>query len=992
VTNKTIFLLLSSAILGLMWTSFAYSQTDLDTTKSESVESKKSEVYVNSLANASSRFTIGEELILTLIVGNLNYGEIFAVVSEDGLMVNLEEFIDLLDFPINKVQAAEGYELSGWYIKEDNLFSLQLFNQENTNGIGTVTYSEQKYIIQASQYSEFAGDYYFDFDMAASWFGISLSVDLSKLVLSAAPSSPLPAQLKSLREKNRAASLTISEPQYSHYDMGYYGRSHQLFDANINTFYRDDNLSARYSVNGVQDILGLSSRFYVSGTDNDLLNSAELSFLKQSKDADLLSFLKARTVEYGDIRPVRVGNTTSAQSLGITINNNRLGVRFDTEVTSISGILQDDWDVELYQNGVLIQQLSASGNGRYDFLDVALFGGLNSFEIVKYGPQGQVEREKVERNIDGTLFSPIPTYNMSLTQNNASVFGLNESNEIDQDINFSGSYGYAVTDWFAGRFGHSININSDTLVDDYVLGGTARLTPRLLANVNLRYRSDSSSTMGVSLQSNFADQYINFSFSRSNSSLDTSANLFSLSMNGVLVNGSLGQLSYTNLLRHYSSDSDNYTQSLSNTLTFGTRAFNLSHNFLYRGGKAQGIDILEEKSGSISLGTFRGIFSGRVNAAYSIGDELEWDNVSANLTYKFANKYSARLGYQQSLLNDSSAYTFGLDWRQPSYVINTRLTHSADAGTSVSLNARFSMSEAPPGLEYITSNRSLTTTGTVIVRVFEDVNRNFIFDAEDRPLEGVKVLADQVNKRAVSDEKGHALLTGLLSFKQTDLSIIKDSIDDPYLLQSTVNTSLTPRSGLLAMVNYPFIQGAEFEGSLSAIDAKGEKQVLSNADINIYSSNGVLVKTVRSEFDGYFYSGVVFPDKYLLKVSDDYVKRKYLKSIEQVLVNASDPGDLVTDIEINLKKLVVFNGFQAYAGAFSNKSVARAYFKILYKRSSSKTLKQNLHHHHSEADDKHYVGYQVFSNPDQATQFCMQLQTLMMKCKVRRDAFIADNG
>lgn len=987
--KKATFFILNYAAIGIVWISPAYSQTDPKEVKVESNYSAISNLDEKSLTNAPRRFDVGEELILTLMIGKLNYGGLLAVVSEDGLMVNLEEFIDLLNFPIDRVQGEGGYQLSGWYINKDKLFSLKLYDNEDTSGIGYVSYSGQQTFIESNKHKEFAGEHYFDFDMAANWFGISLRVDLARLVLDATPSVPLPLQLKLQRENTKTASITLSKPQYSHFDMGYYGLSHQMFDANINTFYRDSDLSASYSVNAVQDILGLSTRFYLSGDNEEILNNAEMSFLKQSKDSDLLSFLHASTVEYGDIRPVRVGNSTGAQSRGITINNNELGVRFDTEVTSISGILLDGWDAELYQNGVLVQQVSDSENGRYEFLDVALFGGLNSFEIIKYGPQGEVEKEKVERNIDGTLFSDTPTYNISLTQNNSSVFGLNDSDQLDQNWNFSGSYSYAVTDWLAGRFGHSVNIGSDTIGDNYFVGGTARLMPRLLANVSLNHRSDSSSDIGFTLQSNIADQFINLGISRSNSALGATSNSYVLTMNGLLIGSDLGQLSYSNSLQHNRSDSDNYSQFLSNTLTLASREFNFSHSFSYRGGKIDGVDILEEKVGGISFGTFNSVFSGRLNAAYTFGKEFEWDSISANVTYKFANKYSARLGYQQSLRSDSSAYIFGLDWREPNYIINTRLTHNPALGTSLSLNASFSMSDAAPGVEYISSNRSLTSSGTVIVRVFEDINRNFIFDAEDRPLQGVKVLADQVNKRAISDEKGHAVLSNLVSFKQTDLSIIEDSLDDPYLLQSTINTSLTPRSGLLAMVNYPFIQGAEFEGSLSALGSDGQKQPISNAEINIYNSNGEFLKTVRSAYDGYFYSGIVFPDRYLLEISEDYAKRKYLKSRERVLVDVSGSGDLVTDIEVNLEKLDIVTGIQAYAGEFNTKKVARAFYKILYRRSLPAALKKGLHIYYSEKDNKHYVGYQVFSNLDQATQFCQQLHIRSLECKLREDTFIS---
>lgn len=72
----------------------------------------------------------------------------------------------------------------------------------------------------------------------------------------------------------------------------------------------------------------------------------------------------------------------------------------------INGPLSDGWQVELYQNNQLIEFRQSSIGGRYQFANVPVSYGLNTFKLVFYGPYGEILTE--ERNYySGT--SPVKT-------------------------------------------------------------------------------------------------------------------------------------------------------------------------------------------------------------------------------------------------------------------------------------------------------------------------------------------------------------------------------------------------------------------------------------------------------------------------------------------------------------------------------------------------------------------------------------------------------
>lgn len=939
------------------------------------------------LSGLSERFEIGEELIVTVRVGQFNYGEVFAVVSEQGLYVSPEELIALFDFPISEFATDEAYQLKGWFISEQRTFELEMFDTLNENGVGQVTIQGNSSYITAEQYLEVAGDKLLNFDLVGSWFGLSLSFDSERLSVNAVASIPLPAQLKLKREKRQLNDLGHRIPTYPNFDFGYFARSHQMFDASINANYIQEDLSAYYSVVGIQDLAGFSTRFFVRGTDDDVLQNANVNFKRQSTEANLLGPLNATTIEFGDIRAARVAGVTGGQTIGVNINNQKLGQAYDFEFTNISGVIQEGWDVELYHNGILTRKELNTTGGQYEFLDLPLFAQLNTFEVVKYGPQGQILRERVERNLDNQTFSATPRYNVSLTKSNSSLL-LDDNNSDEQDLLLSGVYSYSFRNWLSTSFSHNNNLSDSAAT--YSLSTTARLSPRLLSNFSYTFVDSDQQSLGLSLQSRLFNQFANLSYSRSFLADSAYNDALSIRMAGNLYQGDIGRFSYSNDFRGRQQSNGDYTQTIGNTLTLSSRYGFLSHSLNYQAERTG--DVRETyTSGGITFGGTKGKFNARFNANYELNDEessVDWLSVDTSLNYEFYNDLSTQFRFSRALESDLDSYQWSVQWSQPSYAIFSSVTHNSNNDTNVSLNARFSMSEAPFGQGYINSSTPLTSNALVAVRVYEDVNQNFIFDEGDRPIENVKVSADQLTRIARSDKDGIAVFEGIGSFRQTDLKVDTESLDDPYLLQSTVNTSLTPRGGLLTLINYPFVQGIEFEGEFTASAPNNDStEVMNNAPIEIYRSNGDLVKVVKTEYDGYFYSGILFPDTYTLKVSEDYLARNELVFKQTIVIKAKKSGTFIPDVQISSQRLNYKDSFQPYIGSFASERMAKAYLNLVRGKYASMNVSNELSLHKSNKDNKYYVGFGVYASEELAASFCQNYRRAMPSCKVNKDRY-----
>lgn len=143
-------------------------------------------------------------------------------------------------------------------------------------------------------------------------------------------------------------------------------------------------------------------------SNNDLPSNTRVTFYRDAvKDGEDIA-AGITSYQLGDIYS-RGDSLVSKSSAGIGFELERALVGSLSDSFSqrdFEGDAPPGWDVELYQNELLVDFKTVENNGRYIFENVPLQYGENLFEIRLYGPQGQ-ERVITERIAIGSqLISP----------------------------------------------------------------------------------------------------------------------------------------------------------------------------------------------------------------------------------------------------------------------------------------------------------------------------------------------------------------------------------------------------------------------------------------------------------------------------------------------------------------------------------------------------------------------------------------------------------
>jgi len=169
----------------------------------------------------------------------------------------------------------------------------------------------------------------------------------------------------------------------------------------------------------------------LNGGSDGGLNAARFNYSKTALEPELLGALKAREYEIGDVVSTRLPLTGGAGlEVGARVTNRDPLLSSIFPTTQITGDIRPGWDVELYREGSLVSFQTADVNGFYNFEDVRLFRGENSFKLIFYGLQGEVQEKNLEVPVNSDQLNRSGVYDVSVTAAESKILDLSDDLNI----------------------------------------------------------------------------------------------------------------------------------------------------------------------------------------------------------------------------------------------------------------------------------------------------------------------------------------------------------------------------------------------------------------------------------------------------------------------------------------------------------------------------------------------------------------------------------
>jgi len=285
--------------------------------------------------------------------------------------------------------------------------------------------------------------------------------------------------------------------------------------------------------------------------------------------------------------------------------------------------------------------------------------------------------------------------------------------------------------------------------------------------------------------------------------------------------------------------------------------------------------------------------------------------------------------------------------------------------------------------DYFINRRSLVQSGSLMVHVYLDENNNGIYDDGEQNLEGIKVKGLQNYRRAITDEYGIALLSGMPANLTTDIVIEPGSINEPFLVAANDGFSITPRAGFVEYMEIPLNNSSEIEGTIYKRHNNKPSEVQPFATINLLDQQGKQVAQTQAAYDGYYLFTDLRPGEYKAVIDDEFKERKALKDTQQIIVNLPAQGEVVMGVDFELKEKAKTPAYIANAGRFSSLPIMKAYYQLIKQHLPAASKREAFYI--KDKQQKRYILAIAYADSEQGKleQVCNELQIKGLSCEVQ---------
>ena len=805
-----------------------------------------------------------ELLIVGVVIDDTILDEGFLIYLDDNnqMLIPVGALAKLLEFSIN-VDVESG-TISGWFVREEQMLKT-IYPFENYELLGKHYTYDQEDIIEVNP-----DDIYVSESLIKEWFPLQINFNFNELRMYLKATEELPFQSrvkrrqvwkkippKIIEDKNKIDEDVIELPGklYSlpsievHHTLGVtdtngenkYDSAH-FIGLNSEVFY----MNARSSINVSTDSKG----------KNEFKNTL-FTLSKTDYDGNIGGILNATDFKIGDTNSYNFALASSQQrGRGAQITNKPKAYVRDTNDFIIDGYASYGWDVELYQNGRLIDFQTVGNDGRYKFDTLPLNTGFNLFRIVLYGPNGQKENRFEKFYIGRNMVEPGEfVYEGSFLESSTPLIDLKEDKtpETGSTLTLMGDYGLNKN--ISANLGYFQGYSSDTLLKG--VGGGVRASGNSMfiqvntfnnfaggKSLNLDLIGSLSKTLSWSLNGVKHKDY--------KEGVRTIVEKVSGSISHELAFKKLPRLSYKfGVTRKKDEDETTrtvYESRLSTTL-LGMNLTNVLQRKSYSGHEDIDVPGILTFKTRIPSGDIRG----RLN--YSLDGQADLDSLQLQLQNRLSPKLTLNTSLSSDLTtNIKNTYQAKLDYQADKYRFGLEGSYQNNGVAKVGLNFVYNfLPQSRSGNYKMTGFSQNIHSGIVLVEPFIDENQDGIKNKNEKTVQDLKFRNMLRGVNSETTEEGFESLSGIASNVVNKIQVKEGSITDIYLSPGKKYISVLGRKGVNGPIPYPIYQLGEFSGTIKYKNLETDEFVpIQNLYMALIDKNDDVIAEAFSEFDGFF--------------------------------------------------------------------------------------------------------------------------------------------
>ena len=835
-------------------------------------------------ARADSGWTANADdaLLFEVRLGKYRVGDgVRGYATPGGVCVDFADTLLALDIPV-RLDKKSG-RATGWAFDERHTLTIDRVSGEEhitNNGVGTNGKVAPHDIYDTKE------GWCVDTRALSRWLGATFVADSANAVLVVKSDHKLPPEAAAERRERASharpdASFDLAAlPQSKVTLPGLRPPSVDVVASvgGLSDRARGRRVDAQYEIFAAGVVGKVAYNARLSSSPHGVPESVRVQAYRTDPAGGLLGPLHATTVAIGDVTGLSTA-LVSASSIGrgafVTNRPVERSDRFDR--IDLRGALPRGWDAELYRNGQLIAFAQDRADGRYEFLDVVLQYGTNRFEIVLYGPQGQVRREV--KSVPVGLDSIPPRRTLFWA-------GVDEDGRDLIDLRRGPVYGpggwrgsLALERGIDARtsvaaYAHSLRLDGTRYSFLELLGRRALGGALVEASGSLALDGGKAGRVQVvgetgttryDIETIWADGYRSDRFQR-----DVTGT-HSATVDRVFGNGR-GAVPVTLTARLTT------RRTGTDTIDVASRISAMLGRIAITGEVGWRRDLLagQRPSDAMTAALLANARIGRVRlrgeARWRVVPEAKLDSATlvgewtagheGQIADRQAASWRAELGYDRALARARAG--LGYVRRFDRFALTATGEVASDGSVAAGLNVAFSFGPDPrSGRSVRVVADKLAARASALVRVYRDVNANGRHDVGEPWAQNVAITAGRTPVDLPTDARGEAVVDGLEPYQPVLIGIDGGALPDPNIRPSTPGLVVTPSPGLVAVVELPLVGTGDIDGTL----VRQGGGPLPGVELELVTGSGVVVARTRSDFDGFFLFDTVPYGQYRVRIA-----------------------------------------------------------------------------------------------------------------------------
>ncbi|WP_455375291.1 hypothetical protein [Kaarinaea lacus] len=842
--------------------------------------------------------------LLQVLIGRYMLDDLMVAYQKgDIIFIPLGFFSELIDMAI-KADADSGIA-KGFIFEEDRTFRL-----DAKRGEVIISGKLQRFNKQLAALRQF-DDIYIDSNLLGKWLPMKLDVDLYGSRIKIISEKPLPFEQRKKREE-RIKQISLRAP----IDRGFPKQEFPFQDWTIplvNQTVRigiqrdaneDFNSTFSYATYATADLMNMESSWYLSGTDGDVFEDVRGTFSKHDPDGLLLGEAKATEFAFGHINEPRIDLITQSldPQIGALISNYPLTRQLQYDSHNFRGDLPPGWEVELYRNNNLLGYINSSENGQYQFDDVPLLFGTNYFRLVFYGPQGQQREETHNFTLNHSLTEPGKHYYRALI-----------SQDEDSGNRMLAQYDFGISKNI------SLNTNFSSLpIDDNLSTTVPQRTHNYLTaglrgfHKSLFYKSDlildmqSGSAVDWEIQSRigafivnlgetyFQDNFISEVFPLTLASIKRRTEL---KVDTAIPASFLPRIPISFEMEQKNFEGNTEVTRYGNRISMQMHGLSLSNTL----NRNQQTGLSTSMAGNFQISRRAYGYNFRGSISYQLSPENELSALTVTTDGIKLWDYHISTGFTHLTQSKTNEMIFNMTRSRGLYSLGLSSRYSTGGILSLDLTFAIGLGHEPRTNQWKAEYRPIASQGTMSVQTFIDKNSNGIKDSNEKGIADAKVKINGGNVNNISDKDGIIFITGVEPYREIDLELALETLDDPLWQPAVKGKRISLRPGYVAQINFPVVITGEIDGT-AYVQFGNEKREVSGVIVELLDLDGKVFRSAKTAYDGFYLMDKIPAGKYQLRVSREQTNSLNLLPVQPTFVVIEPGNPIVNGMDFVLEK------------------------------------------------------------------------------------------